>query len=229
MKNRDVISDVVNDLKKVGVEGRISQRFVLSKLRVMNGTFLKRENDQLKLYHSTSIWTSVDNVKMIKSDINECTGINRSYNYMRSVERIPEMYSYSGGPLIKEIMAIDDGNIYFPSTLRDFKNIMKREFPPAKKYFWMRDGHLIIPDGPEMVNIEACFIDSISARKISDCYDEPCPEPLDEEFPCPMHLLGTVRQATLDELRKYYMNIVEDEVPDMDSNSKSGLQHKSKS
>lgn len=228
MKNKEIVSDIINDLRALSVDDRISERYVLSTLRVVNALFLKRENDQLRLYKQ-DIWTPIDCLKMIESDFAECHGIRKVHHYMRSEKKLPQLYSYSNGPLVKEAISLDDGNIYLPSTMKEFKSKMSREFPPKDKYFWIRDGYLIIPDGPEKVTFNGCFMDPSKARALSTSNKSLCINPMEEEFSSPPHLIDTVKDKAIERLIKVYKRVIKDEIADLDTNSKTNAQPRNNS
>lgn len=220
MKVKQIISEVVNDLQALGVDDRIPIRFVLTKLIGFNALFLRRE-EILRLYKYDNIFTPIECIRMIESDISECANVQKIHRYMRSEKKLPELYTCTSGNIIKEVISLDDGNIYYPSSTRDYSNIMNREFKSKKKYYWFRDGYLIIPEGPELVSLLGCFIDTSKARSVSENYMYKCEEPLEEEFPCPSHLLSIVRQECVKDLFNFYKRIVPDEIPDLDNNTKT--------
>jgi hypothetical protein len=219
MKISQLTSDIINDLRALNPDDRISERYVLSMLTQFNAQFLKRENDQLRLYTS-DIWTPIECLDMVESDVNECAGVKKVHRYMRSVNRLPEMYTYANGPLVKEVLSLDDYNMYHSTTLTNYTAAQKREFKSKEKYFWIRDGYLIIPDGPQKVSLLGCFLQPWRAEMASSSYKGSCIHPLDHNFPCPPHLLEAVKASTIDRLMKVFKRIIEDEVPDLDTNNK---------
>lgn len=209
MKNREAVSEVINDLRALNITQRISERYVLGKLKHFNALFLKRENDKLRLSYYDNIWHTIECIKMIPADVSECTNtrLPKIFSYIKSEKPLPEVYSYSNGPLIKDLMTLDEGHTFLHTTLEDFKNISKREFKGKERYFWIRNNHIIIPNGTaEMINITACFKNIDEAKKINECSDN-CVFPLDEEFPCPLHLFQVVRQETTKDLFSFYKRI----------------------
>jgi hypothetical protein len=164
MTKREVVSEIINDLRAHQVDDRVSERYVLSKLTYYNGLFLKRENDQLKLFYDNNIWTPVDCIKLETVDNSECTDVRIPLyiSLSRSVEPIPEIYSYSHGPIIREVSPVAGNKTYLPTTPNDYLKILKREYrDPRQKYYWFQGQHLIIPDSNlTTVNLTACFVDS---------------------------------------------------------------------
>lgn len=223
MKNKEIVSEIVNDLRAMQIDDRISERYVLSKLKYFNGLFLKRENDTLRLFYYDNIWTTVECLQMEPIDVVKCLGvvIPKITSVMQSILPIPEIYSYKNGPLVKEVMPIDEGIVYQPSTIVDFNKILKREFIGDIRYYWFRNGHLVIPNGPQAAHFTACFVTQSDALQLSTCNTLTCPDPMEDEFPCPPHLVSTVKQETLKDLFNFYKRNINDEVPDSDTNNKT--------
>lgn len=223
MTNSNAVSEVVNDLRALVSEDRISSRYVLSKLRYFLGQYLKRENDTLRLYYYDYIWTTIQCVAMEEIDASLCLGttIPKVTRYMQSTMPIPELYSYKNGPLIKEVLSVDEGSVFQPSSPIDFLKITKREFPGSLQYYWFRNGHLILPNGPSGVHFTGCFIEQSKALSLATCNPISCPNYMEDQFPCPPHLFEIVRQETVKDLFNFYKRIVNDNIPDLDSNTKT--------
>lgn len=221
--NREVISEIINDVRALGVDDRISERYVLSKLRTQLGLFLKREGDQLRLPYYDHIWTTIPCLEMETVDVQECLGITNSKitSVTRSKLSLPEIYSYKNGPIIKEVMSIDEGNVYQPSSPIDFNKIIKRDFVGNLRYYWFRNGHLLIPNGPDVVHFTACFVQQSAATALCSCNPTACVDIMEDEFPCPAHLLSTVKQETIKDIFSFYKRNVLDEVNDSDTNTKT--------
>jgi hypothetical protein len=221
MTNKEAISEVINDLKALRVDDRISERYVLSKLKHYNSLFLKRENDQLRLFWYDNIWLTVECIDMEEVPYSECADIRipNVNQFVRSKNKVADIYSYKNGPLVRELMSLDEGNLYHITTPREYANILKREFPGTKRYFWFRNGHLVIPKfSVKQVSITAVFKDPEKARAMSSCTDK-CMEPLEEEFPCPEHLYEVVKQETIKDLFTYYKRTIPDTTPNLDNAS----------
>lgn len=255
MTNRELISEVIGDLRALQVDDRISERYVLSKLKRYNALFLKRENDQLRLYDDNNVWYPIECLEMEELDPKAypdgCKGSNvigKIHNYTRSRFPIPQLYSSKNGPLIREIQTLDDAGIYQPSTPTEYARIINREYRnPNIRYYWFDGmGRLVIPNSAtKMVTIVASFMEPWKALMIDACrntyvqeistvpIDDSCsdttqtttvtaicPEPLDDPFLCPTHLISTVKEASTKDLFEFYKRTITDPVPDDDNNSR---------
>lgn len=224
--NREAISDIINDLRKLSIDDRISERFVLSKLKEFNALYLKRENDKRRLFYYDDIWQEIPCIEMKEVDYINCGNINapRYIRYTKSVEPLPEFYTYANGNLIRDVVSIDGGYDYQPLNERDYRKVLKREFSFENRYYWITNGHLVIPNGPLKVTVTGCFIDPDKAEMLNSCNKESCINVLDHKFPCPAHLYAVVRQETTKDLFSFYNRNIIDELPDMDNNIKSESQ-----
>lgn len=254
MTNREIISEVINDLRALHVDDRVSERYVLNKLKTVNALLLKRENEQLRLYDDNNVWFPIECLEMEpldpKSYPDGCKGANviaKIHSYTRSIYPIPQIYSSRNGALIREILTMDDGGIYRPTTPQEYARIVNREFQdPNIRYFWF-DGQqrLVIPNSDtRLVSMTASFMEPWKAMLIDACRTKSkvtvsttqgdgcvattnqttvstvCPEPLDDPFLCPTHLLSTVKELATKDLYTFYKRNITDPVPDGDNNSK---------
>lgn len=227
MKNREIISELVNQLKALNYDDRISKRFLLSKLRDKASFYIKRENELLKLFNYTDIWTTVSCIEMNPANMVDCCCVNipKCSKFMKSKYPLPDIYAYKGGPLIKSLLSIDGFYEYKLTTPLQYKDILNREFQNQNiKYYWIENNYIVIPDSEvRMVSITAYFKDRIEANKLNSCDDDPskaCMSPLDDEFLCPSHILDMVKKDTIGELYQTYVRKVEDELEDDNTNTK---------
>lgn len=229
MKNSEIVSQIINDLRALDIDSRVSPRYVLAKARNNASLFIKRENDQLRLWNYIDLWTTVDCVEMIPADARECCNIkiDRCKFFMKSKKKIPNLFSYKNGPLIRDVMSMDGNTIYYQTTPQTYKDILNREFIDKRlRYFWMENGYIIIPDSQvQMISLTGFFQDNYEAKKLNSCNtdeEDTCPDPLEQEFTCPPHLIQIVLEATITNLFNFYKRNIVDELPDGDNNKKTG-------
>lgn len=226
MKNSEIISEIINDLRALQVDDRISSRYVLSKLRDKAALYIKRENDLFRLFDQQEIWTTIDCIEMVPADIVQCCDIQieKCKFFMRSKYKIPDIYSYRNGSVIREVMSMDGSKNFLPTTPIKYKAILDREFLDKRlKYFWFENGYLIIPDSQvQSIRLTGYFQDISKAKELG-CNPRPikCSNPLDEEFQCPSHLRAIVKQDTITDLFNFYGRKVKDENANDDLNKKS--------
>lgn len=232
MKNKEIVSEIVNDLRALNIDDRISSRYVLSKLRGFLALYIKRENDQRRLYDYDTLWLTVPCVEMEPSNDIECCGvvIPKCKTWMRSKKPIPEIYITAQGPAIQQLQSARGDIVFIKSTLKDYLKATSRRWQnPDNKYFWIENNHLVIPDSEiELVTLVAYFKDKKLGKELSGCPDTDCGEqdpkcalPLDEDFDCPDYLLAQVKQDTIANLFNFYKRNVVDDVPNLSTNQKA--------
>lgn len=230
MKNSEVVSQIINDLRALSIDDRVSPRYVLAKAVANASLFIKRENDQLRLWNYIDLWTTIDCIEMVPANIKECCNISidKCKFIMRSKHKLPGLFSYKNGPLIREVMSMDGNTIYYQTTPQSYKDILNREFVDKRlRYFWIENGYVIIPDSQvQMISLTGFFQNNYEAKKLNSCNtseEETCPDPLEQEFTCPPHLIQVVLEATTANLFNFYKRVVVDELPEGDNNKKTGL------
>lgn len=231
--NRQIVSEIANDLKAFSMDDRVSTRYILSKLRFFNALFLKRENEQLRLYDDNNVWFLIECLEMERIDNTIYSGIPvaKDVGFVRSRMPIPSIYSTKNGPLIRELNTLDSAGYYQPTTPKEYRNVLKREYQNKNiRYFWFDgDNRLVIPDSfAEKVSLTASFIEPYLAQAIDSCNNITCNMPLDDPFLCPAHLISVVKSETLKELMNAFKRIVTDDIPDGDESVKTELQTKDK-
>jgi hypothetical protein len=225
LTNRQIISDIMSDLRAVDLDDRISKRFILNKLRSYAVTFIKRDAESRRLINLTDLWTDVSCVEMCEvplvdccnEDIPDCTTV------MRSKHKIPDTYETFYGEML-EVHNPTYAKEFRQTTPKAYKNIKLREFQDKRiKYYWLSNGYLIIPDSMvRIVTIRGVFANPAEALKLNTCIkqDNTCPKLLDQPFVCPDYLLSVVKQETLKDLFGFYKRSVVDENPDLNNNIK---------
>lgn len=229
--NREIISDITNNLKGTRLDGRISKRMILSKLNDFAALYIRRENDQLRLWNYAHLWTTVDCIEMEQADSKNCCGFsfdNCSF-MMKSVQELPELFTFKGGQLIREIYSMDRSQKFEITTPRLYKEIQNREFKNKNlKYAWLENNRIYIPDSQiKLISITGLFKDKSKAKKLSTCKDlnsnlTDCDSILDSDFICPDHLISTVKREVMQDLLNGFMRIPADENSNLDSNIKQG-------
>lgn len=228
MTVREITSELSHDIRAHSGDDRISPRYILSKLKDIAALLIKRENDQFRLFNQQDIWTTIDCLELQEFDKAKCCDIqiDKCRFMMRSVEELPEIFSYRAGPVIREVMSIDGSVNFLPTTPTGYKAILDREFRDKRlKYFWLENRRIVIPDSQvKKIKVTAYFRDHYEAKQVG-CTEtftsNNCQSALDEEFQCPVHLLSTVKQECLNILLNSYKRVVPDELVDGNSNNKT--------
>jgi len=227
MTNRAIISEITNDIKAYNIDDRVSQRYILNKLRDIAALYIKRENDVFRLYNQQDIWYTINCLEMEPADITKCCDIriDNCKFLMRSVDELPEIFTYKGGAIIREVMSMDGSKNFLFTTPTAYRDITNREFIDKRlKYFWIENNHIIIPDSQvKSIKITAFWRDISKAKQLgcTNKDENTCISPLDEEFQCPVHLLSTVKEQCLNQLLNGFKRVVPDEWGNSDNNMKT--------
>lgn len=231
MKNKEIISEIRNDLRALNIDDKISARYILAKLRGFLALYLKRENDQFRLHNLDGVWTTVECVPMVPSNNVECCGIviPKCKLWMKSKTDIPDSYTSKYGPLLKNVTSMRGDIEFHKTTPQDYAKMLNRRYlDRSKKYYWIENKRIVIPDTEvEYINFDIGAKEHGKALKMSECNpggcspDNKCWEPLEEEFPCPAYLEAQVKSDTIANLYNFYKRTVVDEMPNLDVNQKT--------
>lgn len=225
LTNRQIISDIVSDLRANNIDDRVSKRYILNKLRDFAALFIKRDADSRRLLSISDLWTEVPCVEFCEVPLVDCCNIDipSCKTVMRSVKPIPETYE----TMYKELLQIFNPEFakeFRQITAQEYRDVTTREFIDKRiKYFWLSNGYIIIPDAlVRIATIRGVFVNPAEAKKLSACAesDETCPALLDQPFVCPDYLLPVVKQEVLKDLFNFYKRNVLDESPNINTNKK---------
>ena len=226
--NRQVISDIVNDMRALNLDDRVSKKFILSKLRNAAAQLIKREADSRRILAISDLWTEVQCVELCRAPLIDCcnTDIPNCKFVMKSKNPIPATYE----TLYKELLQIF--NPFFAKefkqiTPQEYKDLLTREFQDKRiKYFWLSNGYLVIPDClVESVVLRGVFVEPAKAKQLNSCESttDKCVSILDQPFVCPEYLMKPVKDITLENIFNFYKRNVLDEEPNLNTNLKVGF------
>lgn len=200
MTVRELISDVKQSMKAVNMDDRLSNRYIYSKLIKYAALLIKRESDR-KIYKQNNLF------RPIRLELEDY------YEYKRSTKPLPDFFTTSDGPLLI-VGSVDHSNKFDNTDPVKYARTLTREFTnPNKKYFWIEDQHLIIPDA---------YLQVLTVRGLFFNYKDPevpCQSILDTPFPLPEYLKEETINLTMQALMTR-AQIVEDEDPNLDNNKK---------
>lgn len=233
---REFISDINNSIKALNLDDWISPKFVYSQAQSVIADFLKKDvQSNRNLYKIVEGWTEIPCLEMISVPVTSCGDID-CQRLMRSKDRLPAIYSSKFGPIIKSVISLNAGTIYFPAqSLQQWNAKNKRPFKKDKYYVFI-DGYLYIPipkgefESPEQVRLEAYFKDKAAVDKFiksmntlnSNCKDcKNCNKFLDYEMVIPFYLETSVKNQVLNDLRNTYLQINQDSYPNNNQEDKT--------
>jgi hypothetical protein len=216
----EVISDVRNDLRAVTLDDYVPAKYLHHKLLDTAKLFMKREADDRRLQLYPSIWVTIDQFEMEESTLIGCSDISIPHceKVMKSKFQLPAIYTTRYGYLLN-ISSLDYSRDYTQITPKDFANTKTRRYQnPNKRYFWIYNGYLIIPDSfVQSVTLRAIFCNKAEGLRLDSCTEPSCIRLLSQEFTVPGHLLDDVKSATIQKIMAGRLRIQPDEFPNLDS------------
>jgi hypothetical protein len=223
MKNSEATSKVINALKYLNKDQHISRRFVLNKLRENAKNLIAQKLKDRSLYREDSLESWINCLEMEKIDLVKCDIIEfkTCKDLMVSKKELPDIiYSRFGAGLTK-VYTIDGEKEYEYVTLMQY-NLNKRRNNKSKKFFYIKDNHLYLPDSTtERVNFPILTLETEKIPALNSCDNSTnCNSVWDYEFVISDKLLQTVIGITVQELAQF-RNLVVDENPNLSSNIKS--------
>lgn len=225
--NGEFVARVVNGLKALSKDGRISKRFILSTGKTKSRFLLSQKLDEMTLFREEGIITHVPCLPMKSIDVKYCDifEFKLCNNLMRSEEELPEGLFGKNGSGIISVMNVDSSETYTYINPRQFSAISKRKYTiKDTRFFYTRNGYLYLPNSnTELVDLELITLDRDEAMRMSTCKDnktEKCTNVWDTEFICPDRFLDLVVKDTINELASVWRTSVVDTNPNMDENQK---------
>lgn len=225
LTNRQIISDIITDLRAANLDDKVSKRFILNKLRSYASTLIRQDARNRIIMNLTDLWTDVSCVEMCEAPLVDCCNedIPDCTTVMRSRKKIPDTYETSYGEML-EVHNPTYAKEFRQTTPKAYKDIKLREFQDKRiKYYWLSNGYLIIPDSSiQIVSIRGVFENPADAKKLNSCSTETekCPSILDQPFVCPDYLISIVKQETLKDLFGFFKRVTTDENPNLNNNIK---------
>lgn len=225
--NGEFVSRVINNLKGLSKDTRISRRFILSTGRTKARFLMTQKLDEMTLFREDAIISNIEcfkleSIEAIKCDIVE---IRNCKNIMKSCSKIPEGLFGKNGSSIILVQNIDGSRNYEYITPRQYANLKNRQRYNRKKvgYYTIKNEYLYLLDSTnEIVNIQLIALDQSEAENSCNCKEkEGCKSKWDFDFICSDRLLEYVLKDTLQEVASIYRTSVEDENPNMDENQKT--------
>lgn len=223
MINSDVVSRILNGLKSLSKDDRISRRYVLNVARQKASFYISQKLNDRSLYREDNLYQQIDCFKLKRIDVTRCDIIEfrNCKNIMKSVKKLPELLYSKYGNSLKEITTID-GEIDFKATTPQQHRKDKNRLGKSDQImFYVKDGYLYLLDTEvEMVNLYILTLQTDKIDKVSDCTKECCKSLWEYEFICPTKLIEPVIQESIKEI-SLGKQIVQDTNPNLDPNQKA--------
>lgn len=230
MTNLEFVSTIINNLKHLTKDEHISRRFILEVGKTEATNLISQKLLEKTIFREDNLFKTIRCLEMIPQDVVRC-GIyefQRCKSVMRSKKKLPKLlYSRYGNSII-EVTSVDSNILFLPITLTDYKLLDKRfRRKNAKKnsYYYVQDGYLYLPDSEiEYVDVTLITLEDKCVSDLSTCgaaEESTCKSLWNCEFTCPDKLMSTVIAQTIQKVAMG-RQIPTDELPNLDSNQKTG-------
>lgn len=222
MTNRDVISELRRSNQLLEFDAMATDRYLLSIAKKHALLLIQRETNKRKLWNTENSFYQIPCLEMKQVPLADCIDYKSDQMISRSVKKLPKVEQGYYGYLVQGVYDIEGGKEAYPTSTRQYINILKRKFKPTHLHWWLSDDYLYI-DSPDLEKVK--FVGYFSGRDVdltgfSVCPEpcEPCSdcrEPLDEDFKCPGYLLSQVLQLSSQELAQTFKRYPVDETNDL--------------
>lgn len=165
----EVISRIKSSNKYLFDDNLISDRFVYSIAKSTASLLVKQEINKRKLLNSDNVFTAIECLNLIETDLNEC-GINSCNKVRRSKDPLPKLEEGLFNYTIQGVYNIDNSEEIYFITTREYINLSKLRFKPNKIYYTIKNGHLYVLDR-DIENINIYIYSPDDSFQQEDCDD----------------------------------------------------------
>ncbi len=211
MTNREAIYQLKRLFREVNADSRLTNRLAFSVLKKHAKWLIKRDSEKLKLWKKSNLFKTLKCIEVIEAPaIDPCCGIKSQCKVWRTKKKLPNIFEDTGGPIIRVISTVDNGEDLTIITPTAWKRKVKNPWRKknAEKYVFYSDNHLYFPNGGyRMVQVEAYFEESIVGY--NDCNTEDADSTkgcryLDQEFNIPDYLEGQLFDFAMKDIAGTY-------------------------
>lgn len=203
MNNKEFVARVLNGLKSLSKDNRISRRFILKVGQEKAKFLISQKAGENSLYRESNLLSSLDCFELKKVDIIKCPIIEfrTCKQLMRSKKKLPELIYSKYGASIKEVTSLDGEYLLKYITPYQYRLNKQRKTDSRELYFYLKDGYLYLPDLEiQMVQVSLITLDLYELNELSECKNEDCKSAWDFEFICSDKLMESVVAETIKEV-----------------------------
>ena len=220
---RKLVSDVRSMHKILSTDSLITDRAILSEIRINTNLLVKRETNLRKLWATDTLFTTIPCLEMCEVPISECCDYVDECTIARSKEKLPRISEGNYQYVIQGVYSINalsgQGVKLKEITVNRYVNLLKLPIIKKEAYYWISNGYLYISNPLlQSIRFVALFEEDVPNDILypeCDCgkeytLEELCINPLDKEFPLPGYLEQQVLQLTSQKLLTTYFRIKTD-------------------
>lgn len=220
---RKLVSDVRSTHKILSTDALITDRAILSEVKLNGTTLIKRETNLRRLWASDTVFTTIPCLEMIEVPISECCDYVDPCTVARSKHKLPRISEGNYQYVIQGVYSINamggSGTKIKEITVNRYLNLLKLPITKKESYFWISNGYLYVSNPLlQSVRFVALFEEDVPKDIMySDCecgtsytMEEYCMNPLDNGSFIPGYLEQQTLAMTSSKLLSTYFNIKSD-------------------
>lgn len=199
----DVCSRIRGLIKADRQDSFITDKYLYSLFLKYAAVRIKQLDDKGRLYAFSSIFETLDYVKLEECDWIEagCTGIQSYRTFRKTVQSLPMFMEGKYGPMVRSITSLDGRTPFQLTSLDNYVLLSTQEnfrFNKTKYCWWLND-HLYFPNVTyPAIRIEGMFQEDISEFKC--CYDDRCKPRQQQSLNVPDYILADIENQVLKDL-----------------------------
>jgi len=222
MTNAIIVSRIINGLKLLSKDDRVSKKYILNVARQKAEFYIAAKLNDMSIYREDNLYTSLDCFQLKRIDVIKCDVIEfrTCNNVMKSVKKLPPLVYSKYGNSLKEITNLDNTQEFRATTPSQFRRDKNRQGKEEFIRFYVKDGYLYLLDTiVQTVNLYLLTLETEKLAELSECTTDDCKSLWEYEFICPSKLIENVVTESIKEIAGS-RGIAEDTNPNMDSNQK---------
>ena len=224
MTARDIVSNTRSMHKLLSSDGRLTDRAILSEIKVCSILLIKRETSLRKLWATSTIFTPIPCLEMIEVPISECCDYQDPCNIARTRYKIPRISEGNYQYLIQGVYSINalggTGKKLKEITLNRYINLLKLPVIKKEEYYFILNDYLYVTNPSiEAIRLSAYFEEDVPNNILypkegcGNCQpslEDLCMNPLDKPFALPGYLEKQVLELVSQKLLSTYFRLKQD-------------------
>lgn len=214
----EAVDKIINSLKLLNKDERISRRFVLKVLKDTSANLISQKLLDRTLGREINLYSKINCFEFEKQDVRSCNLVEfrRCKVLMKSKKKLPKLIYSRFGSSIKDVTSLDgifDFTIVTPEQYR--RNLRRMYSVSSDVYFYVdSDNYAYIPDKEILtVDLTLLTVDTDEVDECSSCKEDSCKSGWNYEFIVPNKLEQAVFKDALQTISSTFRNIVPDENP----------------
>jgi hypothetical protein len=225
---RDLVSDIRSMHKILSTDALITDRVILSEIKIEALLLIKRETNLRKLWATDTLFTTIPCLEMIEVPISECCSYVDPCSIARTKFKLPKISEGNYQYVIQGVYSIDAmsgmGNKLKEITTNRYINLLKLPIIVKQDYYWITNEYLYVTNPLiQAVRLVAFFEEDVpnaimypecGCGDITTSLENICINPLDKDVHIPGYLLKQVLDQVSAKLMQTYFRVKTDMATD---------------